>query len=75
VSSGVGSSGAGGSGAGVAAAGFGWCLMSVTDLMMQNQLYYYTSGKELDGHYAKRICTYSDDFFMTAFFTLMAHGI
>jgi hypothetical protein len=26
-------------------------------------------------HYAKRICTYSEDFFMTAFFILRAHGI
>jgi hypothetical protein len=25
-------------------------------------------------HYAKRICTYSEDFFMTAFFILRAHG-
>jgi hypothetical protein len=42
--------------------------------MKQNQLYYYTSRKEQDVHYAKRICTYSDDFFMTAFFTLKACG-
>jgi hypothetical protein len=49
--------------------------MSVTDLMKQNQLYYYTSRKEQDVHYAKRICTYSDDFFMTAFFILKARGI
>jgi hypothetical protein len=42
-SSGAGSSGASGLGVGVAAAGFGLCLMSVTDLMKQNQLYYYTS--------------------------------
>jgi hypothetical protein len=26
-------------------------------------------------HYAKRICTYSEDFFMTAFFILRACGI
>jgi hypothetical protein len=26
-------------------------------------------------HYAKRICTYSEDFFMTAFFILRARGI
>jgi hypothetical protein len=61
--------------AGLAAAGFGLYLMSITDLMKQNQLYYYTSQKEQDVHYAKRICTYSDDFFMTAFFILKARGI
>jgi hypothetical protein len=49
--------------------------MLVTDLMKQNQLYYYTSRKEQDVHYAKRICTYNDDFFMTAFFILKARGI
>jgi hypothetical protein len=49
--------------------------MSVTDLMKKSQLYYYTSQKEQDVPYAKRICTYSDDFFMTAFFILKAHGI
>jgi hypothetical protein len=43
---GVGSSQAGGSGAGVAVAGFGLYLMSVMDLMQQNQLCYYTSRKE-----------------------------
>jgi hypothetical protein len=43
---GAGSSGAGGSGAGVAAAGFGLCLISLADLMKQNQLYYYTSRAE-----------------------------
>jgi hypothetical protein len=43
--------------------------------MTQNQLYYYTSRKEQDGHYAERICTYSNDFFTTAFFTLKACGI
>jgi hypothetical protein len=26
-------------------------------------------------HYVKRICTYSEDFFMTAFFILRDHGI
>jgi hypothetical protein len=43
---GAGSSRAGGSGAGVAAAGFGLNLMSMTDLMKQNQLYYYTSRRQ-----------------------------
>jgi hypothetical protein len=51
----VSSSGAGSSGAGVAAASFGLNLIAVTDLMKQNQLYYYT---------------YSEDFFITAFFIL-----
>jgi hypothetical protein len=40
---GMGSSGAGGLGAGVAVAGLGLCLMSLADLMKQNQLYHYTS--------------------------------
>jgi hypothetical protein len=48
--------------------------MAVTDLMKQNQLYCYTSQKEQDMHYAIRIYTYSEDFFMTAFFILRAHG-
>jgi hypothetical protein len=69
-SSGAGSSGAGGSEAGVAAAGFGLNLIAVTDLMKQNQLYYYTSRKVQDMLYARRIYTYSEDFFMTAFFIL-----
>jgi hypothetical protein len=43
--------------------------------MKQNQLYYYTSRKEQGMHYAKRIYTYSEDFFMTAFFILRACGI
>jgi hypothetical protein len=71
-SSGAGSSGAGGSGAGVAVMGFGLYLMSVIDLMKQNQLYYYTSRKEQDMHYARKFYTYSEDFFMIAFFVLKA---
>jgi hypothetical protein len=71
----VSSSGARGSGAAVAGTGFSLNLMSATDLMKQNQLYYYTSRKEQDMHYAKRIYTYSEDFFMTAFFILRARGI
>jgi hypothetical protein len=51
---GAGSSGAGGSGAGVAAVGFGLYLMSVTDLMQQNQLCYYTSPKGQDLHYVRK---------------------
>jgi hypothetical protein len=50
----VGSFGAGGSGVGVAAAGFGLCLMSLVDLMKQNQLYYYTSREEQDVYYARK---------------------
>jgi hypothetical protein len=40
------SSGAGGSGVGAAVAGFGLRLMSLADLMNQNQLYCYTSRAE-----------------------------
>jgi hypothetical protein len=43
--------------------------------MKQNQLCYYTSRKEQDVHYAKRICTYNNDFFMRYFFILKARGI
>jgi hypothetical protein len=43
---GAGSFGVGGSGARVAAASFGLCLMSLADLMKQNQLYNYTSQAE-----------------------------
>jgi hypothetical protein len=41
-------------GVGVAVAGFGLCLMSLVDLMKQNQLYYYTSRAEQDIHYARK---------------------
>jgi hypothetical protein len=51
---GVGSSGADGLGAGVAAAGFDLCLMSLADLMEQNQLYYYTSREEHDVYCARK---------------------
>jgi hypothetical protein len=51
---GAGSSGVGGSGAGVTAAGFGLCLVSLADLMKQNQLYYYTSREEQDVYYARK---------------------
>jgi hypothetical protein len=74
-SSGAGSSRPGGPGAGVAAAGFGLNLISVTDLMRKNQLCYYTSQKEQDLHYARKIYTYSKDFFITTFFILRARGI
>jgi hypothetical protein len=43
--------------------------------MKQNQLYYYTSRKEQDTYYARKIYPYSEDFFMTAFFILKARGI
>jgi hypothetical protein len=49
--------------------------MLVIDLMKQNQLYYYTSRREQDMHYARMIYTYSEDFFMIAFFILKARGI
>jgi hypothetical protein len=68
----VSSSGADGSEVGVADTGFGLNLMVVRDLMKQNQLYCYTSQKGQDMHYAIRIYTYSEDFFMTAFFILRA---
>jgi hypothetical protein len=42
--------------------------------MKQNQLYCYTSQKEQNMHYAIRIYTYSEDFFVTAFFILRARG-
>jgi hypothetical protein len=45
-SSRAGSSGVGSLEAGVATMGFDLYLMSVTDLMQQNQLCYYTSRKE-----------------------------
>jgi hypothetical protein len=51
---GVGSSGADGSGVGVAAAGFDLCLMSLADLMEQNQLYCYTSRAEQNVRYARK---------------------
>jgi hypothetical protein len=70
----VSSSGADGSEVGVADTGFGLNLMAVTNLTKQNQLYCYTSQKEQDMHYAIRIYTYSEDFFMAAFFILRARG-
>jgi hypothetical protein len=51
---GVGSSGADGSRAGVAAASFDLYLMSLADLMEQNQLCYYTSREEQDVHCARK---------------------
>jgi hypothetical protein len=70
----VSSLGADSSEVGVADIGFGLNLMAVIDLMKQNQLYCYTSRKEQDMHYAIMIYTYSEDFFMTAFFILRARG-
>jgi hypothetical protein len=43
--------------------------------MKQNQLCYYTSRREQDLHYARKIYTYNEDFFITAFFILRARGI
>jgi hypothetical protein len=51
---GVGSSRADGSGARVAAASFDLCLMSLADLMEQNQLCYYTSREEQDVYCARK---------------------
>jgi hypothetical protein len=71
---GVGSSRADSSGAGVAAAGFGLCLTALADLMKQSQLYHYKS-KRAECSLCKKMYTYSEDLFMTAFFTLMARGV
>jgi hypothetical protein len=69
---GVGSSRADGSGAGVAAAGSGLCLTALADLMKQNQLY---QSKKIERSLCKKMYTYSEDLFMTTFFTLIACGV
>jgi hypothetical protein len=71
---GAGSSKADGSRAGVAAAGFGLCFMALADLMKQSQFYHYKS-KRADCSLRNKMCTYSEDLFMTAFFTRMTHGV
>jgi hypothetical protein len=71
---GVGSSRADGSGAGVAAVDFGLCLMALADLMKQSQLYHYKS-KRAECSFCNKMNTYSEDLFMTSFFTLMARGV
>jgi hypothetical protein len=73
---GAGSSGASGSGAGVALARFGLCLITLADLMKQNQLCQYTSPEEQDVYCAKKAMdTYSEDFFMIDYFTLKAGSV
>jgi hypothetical protein len=72
--SGAGSSRADGSGAGVAAASFGLCLTALADLMKQSQLYHYKS-KRAECSLCNKMQTYSEDFFMTAFFTLIARRV
>jgi hypothetical protein len=64
---GVGSPRADGSGAGAAMAGLGLCLTALADLMKQSQLYHYKS-KRIECSLHNKMCTYSDDLFMTAFF-------
>jgi hypothetical protein len=71
---GVGSSKADGSGAGVAAAGFGLCFTTLADLMKHSQFYHYKS-KRADCSLRNKVCTYSEDLFMTASFTHMTHGV
>jgi hypothetical protein len=70
----VGSSKADGSGAGVAAGGFGLCFTALADLMKQSQFYHYKS-KRADYSLRNKMCTYSEDLFMTAFFTRMTCGV
>jgi hypothetical protein len=71
---GVGPSRADGMGAGVAAAGFDLCLTTLADLMKQSQLHHYKL-KGTECSLCNKMYTYSEDLFMTAFFTLMAHGV
>jgi hypothetical protein len=55
-------------------AGFGLCLTTLVDLIKQNQLSHYKS-KRKKCSLCNKMYTYSEDLFMTAFFTLMAHGV
>jgi hypothetical protein len=71
---GVGSSRADGSGAGAAAAGFGLCFTVLADLMKQSQFYHYKS-KRADCSLRNKMGTYSEDLFMTVFFTRMTRGV
>jgi hypothetical protein len=70
---GVGSSKADGSEAGVVAASFGLCFTVLADLMKQSQFYHYKS-KRADCSLCNKMGTYSEDLFMTAFFTRMTRG-
>jgi hypothetical protein len=63
-----------GRGAGVAAAGFELCLTALPDLMKQSQLYHYKL-KRTKCSLCNKMYTYSEDLFMTAFFTLTARGV
>jgi hypothetical protein len=74
---GVGSSEAGGSEAGVATAGFGWCLMSFVDLIKQESVMLLYKSRRTGCLLCKKreMYTYREDFFMTTFFTLRAHGV
>jgi hypothetical protein len=71
---GMGPSRADGSRAGVAAASFDLSLTVLVDLMKQSQLYHYKS-KRAECSLCNKMYTYSEDLFMTAFFTLMARGV
>jgi hypothetical protein len=71
---GVDSSRADGSGAGAATAGLGLCLTVLADLMKQSQLYHYKSER-IECSLCNKMYTYNEDLFMTAFFTLMTHGV
>jgi hypothetical protein len=70
----MGSSKADGSGAGVAAAGFGLCFTALADLTKQSHFYHYKS-KRADCSLHNKMCTYSEDLFMTAFFTHMTRAV
>jgi hypothetical protein len=70
----VSSSGAGGSGAGVAEIGFGLNPMAVADLMKQKSVVSLNKSTRTEYALRQRICTYSEDFFMAAFFSLRARG-
>jgi hypothetical protein len=48
--------------------------MALTDLTKQSQLYHYKS-KRAECSLCNKMYTYSEDLFMTAFFTLMARGV
>jgi hypothetical protein len=71
---GVSSSRAAGLGAGVAAAGFGLCFTALADLRKPRQLYHYKS-KRAECSLCSKMQTYSADFFMIAFFTLIVRRV
>jgi hypothetical protein len=49
-------------------------LHALADLMKQSQLYHYKS-KRAECSLCNKMYTYSEELFMTAFFTLMARGV